>query len=137
MYRAMYSKHSRGHPMQLFIPTKHRFLVICQIIKSHQYFFLYDIHIYLDLPLSSPLEMVATQLLEEGCSGVTHVNLESCGDENNHCVMYLSGNEYCVPCLPSPPDSILLAVLTVSPNRQYLGIFSPTTPATQGPRVSK
>ncbi len=30
--------------------------------------------------------------------------------------------------LPSPLDSILDAVLTVSPNRQYLGIFKPTTP---------
>ncbi len=34
---------------------------------------------------------------------------------------------------PRPPDSILLAVLTVSPNKQYLGILSPTTPATHGP----
>lgn len=33
----------------------------------------------------------------------------------------------------SPFDSILLAVLTVSPNKQYRGIFKPTTPATQGP----
>uniref|UniRef100_A0A182IL00 Uncharacterized protein n=1 Tax=Anopheles atroparvus TaxID=41427 RepID=A0A182IL00_ANOAO len=33
----------------------------------------------------------------------------------------------------SPFDSIRLAVLTVSPNRQYRGIFRPTTPATQGP----
>lgn len=30
-------------------------------------------------------------------------------------------------------DSILDAVLTVSPNRQYRGIFVPTTPATSGP----
>lgn len=35
--------------------------------------------------------------------------------------------------LPSPLDSIRDAVLTVSPKRQYLGIFSPTTPATTGP----
>jgi hypothetical protein len=35
--------------------------------------------------------------------------------------------------LRSPVDSILEAVLTVSPNRQYRGILSPTTPATQGP----
>ena len=27
-----------------------------------------------------------------------------------------------------PVDSILLAVLTVSPNKQYLGIVNPTTP---------
>lgn len=26
-------------------------------------------------------------------------------------------------------------MLTVSPNKQYLGILVPTTPATQGPRV--
>lgn len=32
-----------------------------------------------------------------------------------------------------PVDSILEAVFTVSPNRQYLGIVKPTTPATQGP----
>lgn len=38
--------------------------------------------------------------------------------------------------LPSPLLSILDAVLTVSPNRQYLGIFKPTTPATQGPEIA-
>lgn len=32
-----------------------------------------------------------------------------------------------------PVDSIRDAVLTVSPNRQYLGIFTPTTPAAHGP----
>lgn len=35
--------------------------------------------------------------------------------------------------LPSPVDSILEAVLTVSPNRQYRGMVRPTTPATHGP----
>ena len=35
--------------------------------------------------------------------------------------------------LPVPVDSILEAVFTVSPNKQYLGILSPTTPATHGP----
>jgi hypothetical protein len=30
-------------------------------------------------------------------------------------------------------DSILEAVLTASPKRQYRGIFNPTTPATVGP----
>lgn len=34
---------------------------------------------------------------------------------------------------PSLVDSIRLAMLTVSPNRQYLGMAIPTTPATQGP----
>ncbi len=34
---------------------------------------------------------------------------------------------------PSPFDSILDAVLTVSPNKQYRGILSPTTPAAHGP----
>ena len=34
-----------------------------------------------------------------------------------------------------PVDSILDAVFTVSPNKQYLGILSPTTPATQGPEM--
>ena len=34
---------------------------------------------------------------------------------------------------PSPFDSILLAVLTVSPKRQYRGIVNPTTPATTAP----
>ena len=38
--------------------------------------------------------------------------------------------------LPWPFDSILEAVLTVSPNRQYRGIVSPTTPAAQGPVCS-
>src|SRR6218665_1210544 len=32
-----------------------------------------------------------------------------------------------------PFDSILEAVFTVSPNRQYLGIFVPTTPAHTNP----
>ena len=32
-----------------------------------------------------------------------------------------------------PVDSIRDAVFTVSPNKQYLGIFIPTTPAAQGP----
>ena len=35
--------------------------------------------------------------------------------------------------IPAPVDSILEAVLTVSPKRQYLGILDPTTPATTGP----
>ena len=35
--------------------------------------------------------------------------------------------------LPTPVDSILEAVLTVSPNKQYRGILFPTTPATHGP----
>lgn len=35
--------------------------------------------------------------------------------------------------IPSPFDSILEAVLTVSPNKQYLGIVNPTTPATTAP----
>lgn len=33
--------------------------------------------------------------------------------------------------LPSPVDSILLAVFTVSPNKQYRGIFVPTMPITR------
>lgn len=32
-----------------------------------------------------------------------------------------------------PVDSIREAVFTVSPNRQYLGMVRPTTPATTGP----
>jgi len=40
---------------------------------------------------------------------------------------------YMLHGVPSPVDSILLAVLTVSPNKQYLGIFTPTIPATTGP----
>ena len=35
--------------------------------------------------------------------------------------------------IPNPPDSIREATFTVSPKRQYLGILSPTTPATTGP----
>ena len=35
--------------------------------------------------------------------------------------------------LPSPFDSIRDAVFTVSPNKQYLGILRPTTPATTEP----
>ena len=36
----------------------------------------------------------------------------------------------------SPFDSIREEVLTVSPNRQYRGIFRPTTPATTGPATA-
>ena len=39
--------------------------------------------------------------------------------------------------LRSPVDSIREAVLTVSPKRQYRGMVSPTTPATQGPGNTK
>lgn len=41
--------------------------------------------------------------------------------------------EYEKPYQPSPFDSILEAVFTVSPNKQYRGIFNPTTPAHTGP----
>ena len=37
------------------------------------------------------------------------------------------------PSIPFPCDSILDAMLTVSPKRQYRGILLPTTPAAQGP----
>lgn len=38
------------------------------------------------------------------------------------------------PCgSPCPLDSMRDAVFTVSPKRQYRGIFSPTTPAHTGP----
>ena len=39
--------------------------------------------------------------------------------------------------IPFPLDSILDAVFTVSPNKQYLGIVIPTTPATTGPGIEK
>ena len=39
--------------------------------------------------------------------------------------------------LRSPLDSSLAAVLTVSPNRQYLGIFIPTTPAQHVPAAKQ
>ena len=35
--------------------------------------------------------------------------------------------------IPSPLNSILLAIFTVSPNKQYLGMVRPTTPAAQPP----
>ena len=35
--------------------------------------------------------------------------------------------------IPAPVDCILDAMLTVSPNKQYLVILLPTTPATHGP----
>ena len=47
------------------------------------------------------------------------------------CFLFQGGGFFC--SLRLPFDSILEAVLTVSPKRQYLGIFSPTTPATHGP----
>lgn len=61
------------------------------------------------------------------------VDFHRCGEEaafNDGCY---TGDGDVTVTLPSPLDSILEAVLTVSPNRQYLGIFSPTTPATHGP----
>ena len=45
---------------------------------------------------------------------------------------YLFVNRF-VSNLRMPVDSILLAVLTVSPKIQYRGILIPTTPATTGP----
>lgn len=45
----------------------------------------------------------------------------------------LDGQAGSVFCLRCPVDSMRDAVLTVSPNKQYLGIFIPTTPAAQGP----
>ena len=36
-----------------------------------------------------------------------------------------------------PDDSNLEAVFTVSPNRQYLGIVKPTTPAQHDPIITK
>jgi len=42
-------------------------------------------------------------------------------------------NGSCYTSLRSELDSILEAVLTVSPNRQYLGMVNPTTPVTTGP----
>ena len=41
--------------------------------------------------------------------------------------------EYYMIKFTNPEDSILEAVLTVSPNKQYRGIFKPTTPATTIP----
>lgn len=42
--------------------------------------------------------------------------------------LLVSGNH-----LPSPVDSIREAILTASPNKQYRGIFLPTTPAAMVP----
>ena len=39
--------------------------------------------------------------------------------------------------IPCPVDSILDAVLTASPNKQYRGILMPTTPAAHGPAKEK
>ena len=36
--------------------------------------------------------------------------------------------------VPFPWDSILEAVFTVSPNKQYLGMLNPTTPVTIAPK---
>lgn len=58
-----------------------------------------------------------------------YMDLECCGEKLRCLIvsMCLSGT------LPSPVDSIRLAVLTVSPNKQYRGILVPTMPATTGP----
>lgn len=41
--------------------------------------------------------------------------------------------DFSCPGLPWPLDSMRDAVFTVSPKRQYRGIFRPTTPAHTGP----
>ena len=50
-------------------------------------------------------------------------------------VIYILNKSLNIMYIRRPFDSILEAVLTVSPNRQYLGILWPTTPATQGPGI--
>lgn len=52
-------------------------------------------------------------------------------DKNNYKDVILAGYRFVY--LRSPVDSILEVVFTVSPNKQYLGILCPTTPATQEP----
>lgn len=62
---------------------------------------------------------------------MTHIrlnNLLSFPDILLATYIYLSG---------IPVDSIRDAVFTVSPNKQYLGIFLPTTPAHTGPLKHK
>lgn len=48
-------------------------------------------------------------------------------------LIWLSPFSDCPKYSRRPVDSILDAVFTVSPKRQYRGMVSPTTPATQGP----
>ena len=49
--------------------------------------------------------------------------------------LYIGPIEDGVVAKPCPVDSMREAMLTVSPNKQYLGIRSPTTAATHGPAV--
>ena len=62
----------------------------------------------------------------------TDVYLQRCGSKHND---QEGDNDAAHISPPSPVDSSRLAVLTVSPNKQYLGIVSPTTPATHGPAI--
>lgn len=55
--------------------------------------------------------------------------IQVCGNS----MTFLNKKSQSKPPSPSLLDSILLAVLTVSPKRQYLGILIPTTPAQAGP----
>ena len=49
--------------------------------------------------------------------------------------LYFGKQFYNEKYIPSDEDSILEVVLIVSPKRQYLGIFDPTTPATIFPTI--
>ena len=65
------------------------------------------------------------------------VRMTTCSkiSNNNHCIATstLFATLLLRNSLRSAVDSIRDAVLTVSPNKQYLGIVKPTTPATTGP----
>ena len=76
-------------------------------------------HTYLDLPLPSALEVVVTESFQDFCCAVTHVDAQcwTKGPQVNH-TMPLTCSYLVVHCSPMPPDSILEAVLTVSPKRQ-------------------
>ena len=69
---------------------------------------------YLDLSLPPGLQVIAPELLQELCRRFTHVYSQSYNSKI-HVIGIIESIDRSVP---SPPDSMRLAVLTVSPNRQ-------------------
>lgn len=65
----------------------------------------------------------------------SHINMTTCTikKKKQSTRIKTTNKNICQWHSPSPLDSIRDAVLTVSPNKQYLGIFKPTTPAQTGP----
>lgn len=87
------------------------------VVRNFQDFLLLGCVIeYLDFPLSSALQLVASKLGQDLSCVFTHVDSQSCSRYSNTVsgiIIRQTGRG-----IPNPPDSMRLEVLTVSPNRQ-------------------